>query len=182
MRRKLRQMIAEARKQMADLPNIAIKPDDKPSFQMVRVLNKNDFPITDMYDGVPYTFEPGKTLSIPPEAAQHFFAWPADSTLSRMWIAKRLGWNTGEDIKRQADGRMRWEHWVDKIEISAVSYDLVARNPDEPIPADPGEGDERMSEDEDLTMPAATTDITGTRVGRRKRDVPAKRPPRRVNV
>ena len=35
----------------------------------LRITNNNDFTIEDRYDGVPYIFEAGKTLTVPPEAA-----------------------------------------------------------------------------------------------------------------
>jgi len=41
----------------------------------LRIVNGNDFTIEDRYDGVPYIFEAGKTLTVPPEAALHIFGW-----------------------------------------------------------------------------------------------------------
>jgi hypothetical protein len=142
-------------------------------FELIRVTNGNDFPITDMYDGVPYLFAPGKPISIPVAAAQHFFAWPTDDPkLFSMWVSKRHGWNTKADLELQTDGRMRWQHWAEKISIEAVQYDLVQRDPAAPIPADDGVVDpERpppMPEDEGLS---STRGGTGTN-----------RLPRRVDV
>jgi hypothetical protein len=42
---------------------------------VVNVLNSNDFPLEDRYDGVLYTFAPGRALTIPAEAAKHIFGW-----------------------------------------------------------------------------------------------------------
>jgi hypothetical protein len=67
---------------------------------------------------------------------------------------------------------MRWQHWVEKIHVEAVQYDLVQRDPAAPIPADDGVVDpERlppMPEDEGANS---------TRVG-----AGLNRPPRRVDV
>ena len=94
---------------MADLPNMtAIKPGETPTFQLVKIINTNDFTIEDMFDGVPYRFEPNKPLSIPLEAAAHFFAWPSDDLIFvKLWIVKCFGWNMKDDIARLPDGRMR---------------------------------------------------------------------------
>jgi hypothetical protein len=170
---------------MADLPSMQpIKPGETPTFQLVKVCNRNDFAISDMFDGVPYLFEPNKPLSIPIDAASHFFAWPSDDPqLVRLWIAKRLGWNTGADIARQPDGRMRWEHWVDKIDIAPVHFDLIQRDPDAPIPADPGDGaDDLMTDSELPPVPSTRDDIGGTKVGVRTRGRPFQKKPRRVEV
>jgi len=169
---------------MADLPNMPpIRPGETPTFQLVKINNTNDFTISDMFDGVPYKFEPNKPLSIPIEAAAHFFLWPSDDpTLVKMWIAKRLGWNTAKDIERQPDGRMRWEHWVDKIEIAPVHFDLVQRDPDAPIPADAGEPDESMTDSELPPVPSTRDDLTGTKVGVRRDTRFKRKTPRRVDV
>ena len=84
-----------------------VTPEGKfAGFELIRVTNKNDFPITDMYDGVPYLFAPNKPISIPVAAASHFFAWPTDDPkLFGLWLSKRLGWNTKADLELQSDGR-----------------------------------------------------------------------------
>lgn len=167
---------------MADLPNTPLQAGEKPTFQLIRITNRNDFAIEDMFDGVPYKFLPNTPLSIPPEAAAHFFAWPSDDAqLVRLWIAKRLGWNTMRDIERQADGRMRWEHWVDKIEVQPVHYDLVARDPDAPIPADPGP-DDTMTDSDLSPPPHPQEDLSGTKVGMRRDTRFKRKTPRRVDV
>jgi hypothetical protein len=62
----------------------------------LRVTNNNDFEINDRYDGVPYSFEAGKALTVPPEAALHIFGWQpgADPRLIEIHVTKRWGWNT----------------------------------------------------------------------------------------
>jgi hypothetical protein len=176
---------------MADLPSFPVKPGDKPIFRLVKICNRNDFPLADMYDGVPYLFEPNKPLSIPLEAAAHFFAWPSDDQRAvHMWIAKRHGWNTARHIARQDEtgkpypgGKMLWEIWVEKVEIAPVEFDLVQRDPDAPIPAIEDHEDAEPAESDDLPMPSTTRDdIAGTRVGKRKRSAVPHRAPRRVDV
>jgi hypothetical protein len=171
---------------MVDLPSMppAISPGEKPTFQLVQITNRNDFTIHDMFDGIPYKFEPNKPLAIPVDAASHFFMWPCDDpALVRLWISKRHGWNTAKDIERQADGRMRWEHWVDKITVAPVHFDLVQRDPDAPIPADAGEADETMTDSDLPPVPATRDDITETKVGVRKNPrFYKKTAPRRVDV
>ena len=187
-RRKLHQAPLKARETyMADLPHNlpnSIDPGvDRPSFQMVKVVNHNTFTLLDRFDGVPFAFVPEKPLSIPPDAAAHFFNWPGDPDVVRLYIAKRHGWNTPEDIKREPDGRMVWEHKVDKIEIGAVHFDLVQREPGAPIPADDGVDMEEapMVDSDALPMPmAGEADTTTTRAG--KRNPNARKAPRRVNL
>jgi hypothetical protein len=40
---------------------------------VVNVLNSNDFPLEDRFNGVLYIFAPGRALTIPAEAAKHIF-------------------------------------------------------------------------------------------------------------
>jgi len=151
-----------------------VTPEGKfAGFELIRVTNKNDFPITDMYDGVPYLFAPNKPISIPVAAASHFFAWPTDDPkLFGLWLSKRLGWNTKADLELQSDGRMRWQHWVEKIHIEAVQYELVQRDPAAPIPADDG-----IVEPERLPPEPMDEGLNSTRVG-----AGTSRMPRRVDV
>ena len=64
----------------------------------VNVLNSNDFPLEDAYDGVFYTFAPGKAVTIPVEAAKHIFGWDerAPHSISFPHVEQRWGWNTKE--------------------------------------------------------------------------------------
>jgi hypothetical protein len=144
-----------------------------PTHTLIRVTNTNPFPVTDMFDGVPYVFSPNTPISIPVAAAQHFFAWPSDDPkLVGLWVSKRLGWNTKADIEVQADGRPRWQHWVEKILVQSVEFDLVPRDPSTPIMADDG------VIDAEPPIPAMPDEgIGGTRVGQGHT-----RPLRRVDV
>ncbi len=149
-------------------------------FQMVKVTNRNAFPLTDRFDGVPYKFEPNQSLSILSEVASHIFGWPGEPELIRLHIAKRFGWNTHDDIKRSDDGKMRWETWVDNIHIEPIQMELVQRDPEAPIPADTSE-DAPMAEgrDSDIPLPLAEpVEVGGTRGGQGKRG----KLPRRVDV
>jgi hypothetical protein len=181
MRRDARRLLAKlVEKQKMDMmqPVSSPQPDAHPAFQMIRVLNRNTFAVVDRWDGVPFVFLPNVPLNIPPDAASHFFAWPAEPELRRLHIAKRNGWNTPDDIKRDDAGTMRWEKWVDAIEIAPVLFDIVQRQ-DEPIPAD--DEDAPMAETGDLPMPMGDEpDLASTKVGVRRRDAP--RRPRRVDV
>lgn len=173
-------------------PNLQLPDQAQQTFQMVRVTNRNAFAILDRWDGVPYVFSPNKSISIPMDAAAHFFAWPGEPDYVRFYVAKRHGWNTQDDIARAdkdgksydetGENRMRWEVWVSKIDVAAVHFDLVQRDPDAPIPADAGGEDaEMMDGGDDLPMPiAAGADISGTRVGVRTRS-PGRKPPRRID-
>ena len=62
----------------------------------LRIVNGNDFTIEDRYDGVPYIFEAGKTLTVPPEAALHIFGWHPgiEPRVVETHVTKRWGWNT----------------------------------------------------------------------------------------
>lgn len=150
--------------------------NELPIFRLVKVVNCNSFAVSDMYDGVPYEFKPNTPLSIPIEAAQHFFLWPeVEPEIVHRWIARRHGWNTMKDIEPQDDGRMRWQHWAENIKIAPIQFDLVPRDPDAPIPADFGEPEGEP----DAPPMADPHDVDQTKVGTRKGIV---RPARRVDV
>ena len=101
----------------------------------VRVVNRNDFPITDRYDGVVYKFEPADqssaeargpdkkehSVTIPAEAANHIFGWTPTATHDEMFMhfQRRSGWNT----PAYADGK--GERFFKRIEITSVTYRLV---------------------------------------------------------
>jgi hypothetical protein len=65
-------------------------------FTNLKVLNKNDFVISDRFDGVPYEFKPGEALTIPGDAAHHMLGWlpgiPPEAVF--LHVQKRWGWNT----------------------------------------------------------------------------------------
>lgn len=122
----------------------------------VRVLNRNDFVITDRYDGVPYSFAPGKETKLAMDAAAHIFGWPVNPDESvrlvvgdggavqpdLAHVCRRWGWNSinqkrlpdgtleslGEAVERQS--RVTAD-WVSKIQITAFAYALREVVPDE---------------------------------------------------
>lgn len=99
----------------------------------LKVTNNNDFKISDMFDGVPFDFEAGKSLVIPPEAAVHIFAWSpgADLNAVERHVQKRWGWNTPELQKDGLAGQ-----YFRKIELKPVTYRMVeVREDDDEEPA-----------------------------------------------
>jgi hypothetical protein len=110
----------------------------QPQVMNVKVVNRNDFMITDMFDGVPYTFEPGKAMSVPIDAANHIFGWypgvpPADL---KRHVQKRMGWNTPEMEKNGQHNK-----FFSNLEITPIVYRMV------PVEIDPETGLE-MGKDE----------------------------------
>jgi hypothetical protein len=101
----------------------------------LKVTNHNDFKISDMFDGVPFDFEPGQSLVIPPEAALHIFAWKPGANMAEVerHVQKRWGWNIA-DLQKDgiAAGYFR------NIELKPVTYRMVeVREDDDDIPAAP---------------------------------------------
>jgi hypothetical protein len=102
----------------------------------VKVINRNDFPITDRFDGVVYRFEPAdssqplakgpsakeRTTTIPAEAANHIFGWTPTATREEMFshFQRRCGWNTPAYTENS-----KGERFFAKIEITSVTYRLV---------------------------------------------------------
>lgn len=100
----------------------------------LKVTNRNKFPIKDMYDGVPFVFEPSKALKIPLDAAMHIFGWHPDATNEdvRKYTCRRMGWNTAEMMKEGLD-----RQYFDKIKFQPITYKLVELS-DEDDPAQAG--------------------------------------------
>jgi hypothetical protein len=134
-----------------------------PAVMMLEVTNNNDFTINDMFDGVPVTFPPGKTVDCTAQIASHLFGYPGELADRAVHMAKRFGWSGKDYLKPEGPGDSvpRYFSLAEKIVISPVYYDLVKRNPNDPIPLDLG--------DEDADRPVAEADNTGTKVGKRKR-------------
>lgn len=142
-----------------------MEPDDLPPVTgatMVVVTNRNAFIIRDRFDGVPYTFKPNETLSIPPDVAAHFFGWPGDREDMNIHIAKRRGWNTKEYIQRadpmDPNSELLYERYANNIVITVKEYVLVPKNE---LAADDGL---LIEEDEDRG-PASAADPTMSRGG-----------------
>ena len=137
---------------------------------MLEVTNNNDFTISDMFDGVPVRFEPGKPVDCTPAICAHLFGWPGEMADRALHMARRFGWS-GKDYLRPegpADDSPRYFKLAEKITISPVYYDLVKRNPNDPIPVDMG--------DEESDRPVATAPSDLTKSGRKRRNkAPVKR-------
>jgi hypothetical protein len=138
---------------------------------MLEVTNNNDFTIADMFDGVPVTFAPGVPVDCTPAICEHLFGWPADLPVRALKMAARFGWSGKDYLKPEGPGDKvpRYQTLAEKITITPVYYDLVKRNPNDPIPVDLGD------EESDRPVATATTEST-TRGGRKRRNkAPVKR-------
>ena len=138
---------------------------------MLEVTNNNDFTIADMFDGVPVTFAPGVPVDCTPAICEHLFGWPAELPVRALKMAARFGWSGKDYLKPEGPGDKvpRYQTLAEKITITPVYYDLVKRNPNDPIPVDLGD------EESDRPVATATTDAT-TKGGRRRRNkAPVKR-------
>lgn len=128
----------------------------------VRVNNGNDFTITDRFDGVPYTFAPGKDVQLPLEHAAHFFGWRVDQDGSvhvgvgedgavhaeLAHVCRRWGWNTINQ-KRLPDGSLEslgeaverttrtTAEWVMKLKLTAISYKMLEVVPTDEFALEP---------------------------------------------
>lgn len=110
----------------------------EPQVMSVRVTNRNEFTIRDRFDGVLYTFEPHRPVSVPIDAANHIFAWhppwtddkgerhEVERSTMRTHVQKRFGWNTPE--MQNAD---RSQRFFDNLEITPVIYRMVPVEVDE---------------------------------------------------
>lgn len=101
----------------------------------VRVVNNNDFTIADRFDGVPFTFPPGRAETIPPDAANHIFGWRQigeDETPEKvaadmlLYCQKRHGWNTVEVVRAGNHTK-----WFGKLEFKPVRFRMVEVSDDE---------------------------------------------------
>jgi hypothetical protein len=101
---------------------------EQPQIMNVKIVNRNDFNISDRFDGVPYVFESNRPISLPIDAANHIFGWfpGADPVAVRRHMQKRFGWNT-PDMVREGQN----ERFVDAIEITPILYRMVPVEIDE---------------------------------------------------
>jgi hypothetical protein len=135
------------------------------------VTNGNDFAIDDHFDGIPVHFFPGIAVRVSPQVVAHCFGYPGEARDMAVHMARRYGWATAEMLKNLSPGPVRTDPayfgYAAKIIIRAIAYDLVARDPDEPILADQGGAGE-------TAQPAPEED--GTKVVRRRRVKAAPKP------
>jgi hypothetical protein len=113
-------------------PLDAAAEDQDPQVMQVKVINRNDFLIRDMFDGVAYDFHPNRPVSIPIDAANHIFGWwppfnddeghrhEVEPEMMKRHIMKRLGWNTPA---MQQDGRS--ELFYKNLVVQPIFYRMV---------------------------------------------------------
>jgi hypothetical protein len=101
---------------------LAENNDQEPEIMAIRVINSNDFTISDRFDGVPYTFEPQVPLAVPVDAAFHIFGWHRefDPAVMKNYVMKRFGWNTPNMI----DGG-RAELFYSLLKFQPIMYRMV---------------------------------------------------------
>ncbi len=114
------------------------------AIQKIRVVNRNDFTIRDRYDGVPYVFEPGKAVDLPPEVAEHILGYPGEA--EDMWrhMSKRWGWNLPHhfQISPESKGLTLSQLYCKNVVVSVERFELRrVTDPRAPIPADAGDDD-----------------------------------------
>lgn len=109
-------------------------PDDEiePQVMSVKIINRNDFVIRDMFDGVPYEFEPNRPKAIPIDAANHIFGWfpkwtdaegkehEPDPVEMKRHIQRRFGWNTPDMVKTGQNNL-----FYGGLEIIPIMYRMV---------------------------------------------------------
>jgi hypothetical protein len=88
----------------------------------LKVTNHNDFAIEDRFDGVPYRFEPEKSVSIPSDAALHMLGWypGVDLMVVKNHIQKRWGWNTPELVKEK-----KHDQYFAMLTFKPITYKIV---------------------------------------------------------
>lgn len=103
---------------------------DEPQIMNVKIVNRNDFPISDRFDGVPYVFETNHPVSVPIDAANHIFGWfpGVEKEVVRRHCQKRFGWNTPSMVQEGQHNR-----FFDAIEITAILYRMVAVEVDDQV-------------------------------------------------
>lgn len=97
----------------------------------VKVTNKNDFVIREMFDGIPYVLMPKEPVNIPYDAACHIFGvrfapgpegHPQDGLREAIFnhVVRRWGWNRSEIISTG-----KHMAWFDKIEFKLIALSVV---------------------------------------------------------
>jgi hypothetical protein len=101
----------------------------------LKVTNHNEFTITDMFDGVPYVFESGKSISVPSDAALHILGWypGVDMLVVKNHVQKRWGWNTPELVNSKAHDK-----YFAALTFKPITYKIV----EVPEEVSEAEGDE----------------------------------------
>ncbi len=107
----------------------------------IKVVNRNNFPFTDRWDGIPVAVMPGKNETLQLDMAAHFFGYYYGAEPEAMFrhTCKRQGWNTPKHLEVQPSGKTLAQELFAKVEITPVIYRMVEEKPDldSPILADP---------------------------------------------
>lgn len=116
----------------------------------VKVLNKNDFPIKDHFDGVEYVFMPGKKTTIPFYIASHFLGIQTPEEIHDMgkiskFISKRWGWNRAEI------GMSREAELCNNIVLDVAHFEMreIEHHAEDTLPVPNKDSDITGDEDED---------------------------------
>ena len=136
---------------------ITLPPEDRVVIEahFVKVINHNNFLITDMYDGVPFKFPTNVAVNIPSPAATHIFGYPGEKDTMRAHTCKRLGWNTPRHLAEELDRK-----YFDKLEIRRIVVRQVEVDPDDPNA--PIAADREQPPGPELSTSVATKGRTGT--------------------
>lgn len=88
----------------------------------LKVTNHNDFEIEDRFDGVPYLFEPGVSVVVPPDAALHIFGWSPGMAFAGIepYVQKRWGWNTPALVQDK-----KHREYFKALEFKTITYKMV---------------------------------------------------------
>lgn len=95
----------------------------------IEVTNKNDFTITDSYDGQEYIMEPNEVCTLPFHVAAHFFGLLTPEDVGNRahvdaYMGRRWGWNRPDLGKAEAKKRAS----NIKIETAVFEMRKVARD------------------------------------------------------
>lgn len=149
------------------------QPQEMPSPMLVHVdvTNGTQYPIEDMFDGIPVVFPVGQTVTVGPDVAKHCFGYPGDPREMAVHMAKRYGWATSETLKWTSHKTPEFVEMASKVTFQPVFYDLVRRKPQDPIPA--------VVSDEEIQEPPIPSPASTTVVGKSRRYANASRAKRK---
>lgn len=108
--------------------------DLEPQVMKVKVINRNEWTIEDMFDGVPYAFPSNLAISIPIDAAFHIFGWhpDVDRKAMRAYCQKRFGWNTPA-MQQGGKGDL----FFDRLSIEPIYYRMIEVASDQEAAVEP---------------------------------------------
>lgn len=101
-----------------------------PAHVMIKVTNRNPFVLRDRFNGVPVEFPPGKTVTVSPIEANHFFGYPGTPEEMAVHMAKRFGWNTIEHVQKDGDAwdsPKLYERYAWNVKLESEEFVLVPK-------------------------------------------------------